>query len=256
MDLNFDRSLIRDYRSPSQIARVLTENWTATNMFCPRCGNLHISHFGNNKPVADFYCSACNSEYELKSKDGNIKGKISDGAYQTMIERITCNNNPDLFCMRYEKSGNRVIDFIFISKYFFTPNVIEKRKPLKDTARRAGWVGCNILISKIPEQAKIGIILNGRICSAENIVDRVQKCDSVATEDISVRGWLSDVLNCINAIGAREFALSDVYGFERKLSVRHPENNNVRAKIRQQLQLLRDKGFISFSGNGRYKKLL
>ena len=112
--------------------RVLTEHWFASNMFCPRCGNVHIRRFENNRPVADFYCDTCNSEYELKSNHNSIDRKITDGAYGTMIQRITENNNPDLFCMRYEKRDNHVTDLIFIPKYFFTPSIIEKRKPLKD----------------------------------------------------------------------------------------------------------------------------
>lgn len=32
-------------------------------------------------------------EYELKSKGGSISNKISGGAYNTMIERITSVNN-------------------------------------------------------------------------------------------------------------------------------------------------------------------
>lgn len=34
----------------------------------------------------------------------------------------------------------------------------------------------------------------------------------------------------------------------------YPENHHIREKIRQQLQLLRDKGIIEFVGRGRYKK--
>lgn len=35
---------------------------------------------------------------------------------------------------------------------------------------------------------------------------------------------------------------------------KHMNNYNIEAKIRQQLQILRDKGFIEFSGRGHYKK--
>lgn len=172
-----------------------------------------------------------------------------------MIRRITENNNPDLFCMRYEKADKKVVDLIFIPKYFFTPDIIEKRKPLKETARRAGWVGCNILIGKIPEQAKIEIITDSTVNPIDEIVKRVQKCDSIATKDIPARGWILDILNCVNAIRAQEFTLNDMYRFEKALSLKRPDNNNIQAKIRQQLQLLRDKGFIEFLGNGKYKKL-
>lgn len=64
-------------------------------MFCPYCGNKYISHFENNRPVADFFCTSCMEEYELKSKGGSISNKINDGAYNTMIERITSINNPN-----------------------------------------------------------------------------------------------------------------------------------------------------------------
>jgi hypothetical protein len=39
--------------------------------------------------------------------------------------------------------------------------VIEKRKPLAPTARRAGWTGCNILLRDIPEAGKIFVVRDG-----------------------------------------------------------------------------------------------
>ena len=35
----------------------------------------------------------------------------------------------------------------------------------------------------------------------------------------------------------------------------NPQNHNVEAKIRQQLQILRDLGFIEFLGKGQYRKI-
>jgi type II restriction enzyme len=46
-----------------------------------------------------------------------------------------------------------------------------------------------------------------------------------------------------------------MYSFVEELRVKHPNNNNIEAKIRQQLQFLRDKGFIDFSSRGIYKKV-
>lgn len=67
------------------------------------------------------------------------------------------------------------------------------------------------------------------------------------------RGWLLEVLKCAEAIGRAEFELSDVYAFEPHLKRLFPGNQHVREKIRQQLQVLRDKGFIEFLGRGRYR---
>lgn len=255
MNLNFDRSIVEKYKSPSQIARVVTESWVSQNMYCPRCGNQHIRHFENNRPVADFYCEKCKSEFELKSKSGKLGHKILDGAYDTMIERIMSNNNPDFFFMNYSQDELCVTNFMVISKHFFVPDMIERRNPLAETARRAGWVGCMILPDKVPEQGRISIVSNGCICDAETVISKLTRSNQLAVMDIKSRGWLLDVLQCVNAIPTNEFTLNEMYAFEQTLEIKHPQNNNIRAKIRQQLQLLRDKGFVEFLGNGHYKKI-
>ena len=67
MDFSFDLSLAKGYKSKSQIARILTEAWVKSQMFCPHCGYLHLAHLENNLPVKDFHCENCNRIYELKS---------------------------------------------------------------------------------------------------------------------------------------------------------------------------------------------
>lgn len=255
MDLNFNVNLINGYHSGTQKARVLTESWVNNNMYCPRCGNLHITHFPNNSPVADFYCPKCSSEYELKSKAGSIDKKINDGAYATMIERITSYRNPDFLFMNYSKDTYCVRDLIFIPKHFFVPDIIEKRKPLVETARRAGWIGCSILLEKIPDQGRIFIIKNGREIDKSLVVQKVTHSKQLEFNDIHTRGWIFDILNCINSIMSDVFSITDIYSFTNYLAAKHPKNNNVEAKIRQQLQVLRDLGFIEFLGRGKYKKI-
>lgn len=255
MNLAFDNDIIEKYHSGTQIARVLTENWVNHNMYCPRCGNAHIKHFENNRPVADFYCPLCNNEYELKSKNGSLGNKINDGAYSTMIERITSNDNPDFFFMSYSKRELKVKDFILVPKHFFVPDIIEKRKPLAQTARRAGWIGCNILIDRIPEQGRIYIISNGEIMDIDRVVNKANESNHLEIKDINSRGWLMDVLKCINYMPSEIFTLEEMYRFENELHIKHPQNNNIKPKIRQQLQFLRDKGFVEFLGNGQYRKI-
>ena len=256
MDLNLNDNMILNYHSSAQIARVLTENWFEKNMYCPRCGNIHINHFENNRPVADFYCPNCGNEYELKSKNGSLGHKVNDGAYETMIERITSNNNPDFFFMSYSRNQLKVKELVFIPKHFFVPDIIEKRKPLATTAKRAGWIGCNIVIDKIPEQGRISIVSNGKVLDIADVVKKVNISNQLENKNINSRGWLMDVLNCLNLIERNDFVLDEIYAFEKELQIKHPLNNNVKPKIRQQLQFLRDKGFIEFLGNGRYRKIV
>jgi type II restriction enzyme len=223
-------------------------------MFCPVCGAEHLVQFSANKPVADFYCDACRQEYELKSKVATSIGRtIADGAYDTMIERITSSNNPHLFYMTHNDVA--ITNLILIPRYFFTPSIIEKRRPLADTARRAGWIGCNINISTIPQNCKIDIVKSGVICDKSSVLDAYNKIKSLQIDNIDRRGWMLDVLFCIGTIPGDDFSLEQIYHFEQSLSKKHPGNTFIRAKIRQQLQLLRDKGYIEFLGRGFYKKL-
>ncbi|MBQ2678779.1 MAG: restriction endonuclease [Firmicutes bacterium] len=256
MLLELNSNLAGKYTSGSQTARVITENWVAENIFCPRCGNLHVSHFENNRPVADFYCPECGSQYELKSKNGELLNKITDGAYSTMIDRITNFDNPDFFFMSYSKSDWLVRNFFFVPKHFFTPSIIEKRKPLSPNAKRAGWVGCNILLSAIPSTGRIPIIENGRIFDKSEIMNKIAAADCLIVKDINARGWLFDVLFCVDTIGKTDFTLAEMYKFEGKLAEKHPANRNIKPKIRQQLQFLRDKGIIEFVGKGKYRKVI
>lgn len=254
MDLKLNENLITNYHSGAQMARVLTESWVGDNLFCPRCGNEHIQHFANNRPAADFFCPACNNQYELKSKRGSLGSKVADGTYDTLIGRITSNENPDFLFMSYSLEEMCVTDLLMIPKYFFVPEIIEKRPPLPPTARRAGWVGCNIVIGQIPQQGRIAIISSGIEENHKRVFEKVALSQGLSTDNLHARGWLMDILKCVNAIPSEEFTLDDMYRFENYLFEKHPENNNIRPKIRQQLQFLRDRGIIRFLGHGRYAK--
>jgi len=63
-----------------------------------------------------------------------------------------------------------------------------------------------------------------------------------------------DVLLCVEKLG-EHFNLSDMYSFESELAQKHPNNNFIQPKIRQQLQVLRNKGLIEFVAPGIYRKL-
>ncbi len=253
MDYYFNTELAKKYKSNSQRVRVMSESWVAHNIFCPICGNPHISNLNNNMPVADLSCDYCGEIFELKSKRGKIGNKITDGAYSTMINRITSSDNPDLFVMQYS-ADLQVVNLTLIPKFFFTPSIIEKRKPLSATAKRAGWVGCNILYSSIPKQGKITIINSQKLSDVKTVTEEYSQIKKLQVDNIENRSWLLDVLTCINAIDSVAFSLQDIYAFVELLQKKHINNHNIKAKIRQQLQILRDKGVIEFLGRGYYRK--
>lgn len=255
MKLGFDLNLIRNYSSSSQVARVLTESWVEKNSYCPCCGNAQIKRFVNNQPVADFHCTSCSEEFELKSKNGNLGKKIVDGAYGSMLTRIASSNNPNFFFLTYRKATWSVFDFLIIPKQFFVPTIIERRTPLKDSARRAGWIGCNIDLHRIPKLGRIFLVRNTEITSKEDVLATWSKTLFLRNQKKEAKGWALDVLNCLDRIPGDRFSLDDIYRFEDELKSKHPENNFVRDKIRQQLQVLRDKGILEFTSRGIYRKL-
>jgi len=255
MNLNLDKSLIENYKSATQIARVLTENWVQENAYCPNCGES-LSEFENNRPVADFLCNKCFEEFELKSKNSYTIGKkIVDGAYSTMIQRILSENNPNFFFLTYDKSKLEVLNFLIIPNFYFIPDIIEKRNPLQKTARRAGWQGCNIDLQRIPESGKIFIIKKKKIIDKNIVRENWRKTLFLKNKKGENKGWIIDIMTCVDKIGSTYFSLNDVYIFEEFLKEKYPKNNFIKDKIRQQLQILRDKGFIEFLGNGKYKKV-
>jgi len=253
MHLNLYSPLADGYTSNSQKIRVLTEDWVEEYIFCPSCG-LAVNSHENNRPVADFYCSKCNEDYELKSKKDSMGKKIVDGAYTTMIERLQSNSNPNFFFLNYDKKTYDVKNFVVIPKHFFIPAIIEKRKPLSSTARRAGWVGCNILLSSIPKSGKIFYVKNNDIQSKDKIIEEWSRISFLKdSSNLQAKGWLLDIMKLIDKLEAGIFSLNQLYSFEEYLKTRYPNNNNIRAKIRQQLQILRDKNYLEFSSRGKYK---
>jgi type II restriction enzyme len=254
MNLNFNTKLADGYTSNSQIARVLTEHWVKDNSYCPCCGEIPLNEFENNRPVADFYCKNCSEEFELKSKNGKLSNTIADGAYATMIERINSNNNPNFFLLTYTKEWS-VNDFLIIPKQFFTSEIIIKRTALSETAKRAGWVGCNIDISKVADAGKVFLIKNTEVINQNIVTETFNKTLFLRNQKKDAKGWILDTLTCVDAIKKERFSLDEIYQFEEKLRLKYPQNNFIKDKLRQQLQLLRDKGIIEFVGRGQYRKI-
>jgi type II restriction enzyme len=251
IDLGFEEPQ-SPYESGSQRARVWTEQWAGRWLYCPNCGAT-INRFAANAPVADFYCSSCSEQFELKAQKGALKKKIVDGAFRTMSQRLIAEDNPNLVVMSYDVARLRVTDVLLVPKHFFVPEIIERRKPLAPTARRAGWEGCNILLNQIPDAGKIFFVREGHTEPKESVLAQWQRTLFLRDQRLEARGWLMETMRCVEDIGRSEFSLDDVYAFEQRLSDLYPNNRHVKQKIRQQLQVLRDKGYLEFTGRGEYR---
>jgi type II restriction enzyme len=252
LELSFQSALADRYVSGTQRARVLTEYWVSQQVYCPNCGCQNINRYPNNSRVADFYCAVCRENYELKGfrRPG---AKIVNGQYQTMIGRLIASDNPNLLLLGYDHRRMEVRNLLVVPKQFFVPAMIEERKPLAATARRAGWIGCNIRIDAVPDAGRIFMVRDGAIEPPSDVLAKWRETLFLRQRDVTAKGWLLAVMKCIDRIGRARFSLHEVYEFEDELRAAYPENNNIRPKIRQQLQVLRNAGFLVFMGGGAYE---
>jgi len=239
--------------SGAQNARVWTESWVRSWLFCPSCGAQSLGSHATNRPVADFFCQVCSEDYELKSSKTRFGRKVVDGAFRTMCERLAASDNPNLILMNYDQARFAVTDLFFVPKHFFVRSVIEERKPLAPSARRAGWIGCNILLGEIPEAGKIHYVRDGAPRPRAEVLDQWKRTLFLKSHGAAGRGWLIEVMKSIELIGRAAFTLDDVYAHEDRLRRLYPANNNIKPKIRQQIQVLRDQGYLEFVGRGRYR---
>jgi len=252
MDLTLNLALGDTYKSAAQKVRVTSESWVERNAYCCLCGGA-LLRAPNNARVLDLTCVECKGEFELKSTRGAFSRKVPDGAFKAMTARLANISSPNFFFLTYDATTSYVTNFFAIPTYFLDASVIEKRPPLGPHARRAGWVGCNIVLSRIPEAGKIFYVRDGEIFQRSTVMNTWKRTTFLQREsNLESRGWVLETLRCIQSLNAREFTLRQLYEFESQLKRRFPRNNFIREKIRQQLQVLRDVGLISFKGRGHY----
>ncbi len=241
------------YKSASQRARVATEAWAAMNLFCPNCPSVDLVRAPSNTPALDYICSKCDSPFQLKSQSRPIGTRIVDAAYSAMRSAIEEERTPNFLALHYDLTLWRVWNLILVPRFAFSLSALEKRKPLSSRARRTGWVGCNIVLSNIPSDARIPVVVEGRPVTARVVRERYARLRPLEQLGVDKRGWTLDVLSAIRTLGKREFSLAEIYSSEGELARLHPRNRHVRDKIRQQLQILRDLGLVDFLGRGRYR---
>lgn len=253
MRLELDPQIAAGYRSQTQRARVISQSWVAGNLYCAACESRELKPLPEGNPVADFACPSCAEEYQLKSRRRPFGHRVVDGAYGPMMQRLRAGNLPSFIFVHYIPKVWRVWDVFIVPKYFFSESTIERRRELSAHARRAGWVGCDISLDYLPRDAKIFVIYGGLPLPERVVRDWWRRFSFLQSRP--ERGWTADVLACVRDLRKEVFALDDMYRLEERLGRLHPQNRNVRPKIRQQLQVLRDHGIIEFLGHGLYRVL-
>jgi hypothetical protein len=68
-----------------------------------------------------------------------------------------------------------------------------------------------------------------------------------------ITGWPKDLMECIKRLNKEEFTLEELNRFESELEKKYPNNKHIQDAIRGTLQILRDKGYLTFIKRGEYK---
>ena len=253
MDLRLPTAGLDGYKSASQRARVGTESWGAENFFCPACESPRLNVAPRNTVAVDYFCPSCESPFQLKSQSKPLGGRIVDAAYSEMKRAILEDRTPNLFVLHYDLDTWVVRTVLLVPHFALALSAVERRKPLAPTARRAGWVGCSILLDKIPVHARISVVTEGTPHTPREVRGSYNRLRPLEKLNVEKRGWTLDVLQVVQSLGNLEFTLADVYAHADDLAKLHPNNRHIRDKIRQQLQVLRDLGLLTFLGSGSYR---
>ncbi|MGI0053740.1 MAG: DpnI domain-containing protein, partial [Thermoplasmata archaeon] len=142
MDTRFNPVLASGYSSRSQIARVLTEDWVERELYCLSCRSEELEPTRKNTKSRDFRCRDCSEPYELKSAARSFGGMVLDGAFETMRSTVLQGRSPNLLLLEYDRPSLSVTNLHAVHRGFLTPSeIVPRRAPLPQTARRAGWLG-------------------------------------------------------------------------------------------------------------------
>ena len=170
-----------------------------------------------------------------------------------MMEAIREDRAPSYFFLHYDFATWSVRNLLLVPSFAFPPSAIIKCPPLSATARRAGWVGCNFDLSRVPAEARISVVTEKKVVPAPEVREKFKMVKPLKELSVKERGWTLDVLNGVRSLGKQEFTNGDAYTLARQLEQLHPDNRHVRDKIRQQLQGLRDAKLLFHVSSGVWR---
>lgn len=213
-----------------------------------------MSPYPANTPLYDFHSPDCSERFQLKASRKQFGRTVLDSEYHTALTGVMQDAYPSLILLHYDPTKWVVSDLELVHRACITTSCLIPREPLGPNAKRAGWQGCLISLADIPALGRIDVIRDGVVRPQSEVLSQWKQGDRLLEAEPQARGWLADVLRCVERLYST-FTLENVYSFEAELAAKHPQNRNIRPKIRQQLQVLRDIGLIEFVTPGSYRRL-
>jgi len=122
---------------------------------CPRCNrDRHLAKLQRNFQCADLICKFCGYLAQVKATTltgEELPDRVLGAAWGPQHEQIIAGIYHGLFIVGFSARGRLVrIDYIPAHILQTTPEIFEPRRPLKETAKRAGWQGFVYNLKRLP----------------------------------------------------------------------------------------------------------
>ncbi len=142
------------WSSQSRIVGYAGECYCLDHLYCPCCGEKDWFECRVNEKSKDITCKSCNQNFQIKCKQISSKGhkrikatntlRTIGAEYRATIESL--NDKIDYIFLLYDKSY-QLLDILYEKNQLISEQSVIPRKPLSANARRAGWQGCNLLLT-------------------------------------------------------------------------------------------------------------
>jgi hypothetical protein len=143
------------YASRSQVARVAVETWAARNVLCWRCNGALIPAPPNTH-LLDAICTSGAHEIQIKATSGIAGDHITGAAFEPIRKRLSEGVLPDYLLISYDRPREIVVLAEFVDGGSIVRGRVASRRPLAETARRAGWVGAVIDLEGLARTVVVG----------------------------------------------------------------------------------------------------
>jgi hypothetical protein len=142
------------------------------------------------------------------------------------------------------------IDNEFISEAFYTYNKLKyhPERVLPDQE----FIDIYAKLSRLERKQSKRFINGTKYTSlSKKLLEKSKSLQKPVVTNKDLVGWLKQIYNIIPDY---EFTTQHIYQHEPELAKLYPNNKNIRPKIRQQLQVLRDMGLIKHLGRSHWIK--
>lgn len=223
--------------------------------------------------------------YEAKKKSENCTfmtdirfKRLYDGATDLSALKMVLDNHDTLINLQRIHAKIYIFDerCLIITSANLTPSGLKRNFEYSITTDDKALVSGAIRdFDALCANENAGRIHEAQVCQMQNMIDSLppvrkpklprldlqyDASDDIFDKDISgiadaLNGWQRAVFTVMDRHDGSVMTTRDFTPYIPELKRQYPDNNTIEAKIRQQLQELRDLGLVKFEGNGVYKKL-